>query len=331
MTISITVLMSVYNDKKYIKESILSVLNQTYKNFEFIIINDGSTDSSLEIINQFALSDSRIRVINKSNSGLYRSLNLGIQKARGEWISIIDSDDVYEPNKLESQYLFSKFNKSINLIGSHFTTINANGKKTKDYKVPTNEIQLKNNLSKKKLLFPHSSFFYKKELARKIKYRPEIFEVGSDYDFSLRFSEIGDLACMDLFLVRIRKHGQQISFSKSYTQLINSRVAQISHLLRKSGHDDPTDIKDSDKLFLKFLNFIKQDSKLRKLNNFQLFISQINYLLFDFNIKNFIKLILLVLKSPLIILNYIFFHFSDSQIENELIDKWIEEYNKVKK
>ena len=82
MTISITVLMSVYNDKKYIKESILSVLNQTYKNFEFIIINDGSTDSSLEIINQFALSDSRIRVINKSNSGLYRSLNLGIQKIR---------------------------------------------------------------------------------------------------------------------------------------------------------------------------------------------------------------------------------------------------------
>ena len=68
MTISITVIMSVYNAENFIKDSISSVLNQTYKNFEFIIINDGSTDSSPKIINQLALTDNRIKVINKTNT-----------------------------------------------------------------------------------------------------------------------------------------------------------------------------------------------------------------------------------------------------------------------
>ena len=303
MTIPITVLMSVYNDKNYIKESILSVLNQTFKNFEFIIINDGSTDSSLEIINQFALSDSRIKIVNKSNSGLYKSLNLGIELARGEWISIIDSDDVYEPNKLESQYSYSQLNQSVNLICSHFTTINEKGKKLKIYKIPTDQTLLKDNLSKKKLSFPHSSIFYKKKLAKIFKYRPEVFEIGSDYDLILRFSEIGDMASIGLSLVRVRRHSQQMSFSKGYTQLINSRIAQISHLLRKNGHEDPTNIKKSDNLFLKFSNFIKQDIELQQLNNFRIFILDLKYLLFNLNLKNFIKLFLLVMKSSLIILN----------------------------
>ena len=226
-----------------------------------------------KIINQLALSDSRIKIINKSNSGLYKSLNLGIELARGEWISIIDSDDIYEPNKLESQYSFSQLNKSINLIGSNFTTINGKGKKLKTYEIPTNQLILKDNLSKKKpSFFPHSSFFYKKELAMTNKYRPEIFEKGSgDYDFSLRFSEIGDLACIGLSLVRIRRHNQQMSVLKSYDQLINSSIAQISHLLRKNGHEDPTNIQKSEKLFLKFSNFIRQDVELQKLNNFRIF------------------------------------------------------------
>jgi len=110
MNIPITVLMSVYNSEHFLIDSINSVLNQTFTKFEFIIINDGSTDSSLKIINQFALSDNRIKVINKSNSGTYDCLNIGIERAKGEWISIIDSDDVYETNKLESQYSFSKLN-----------------------------------------------------------------------------------------------------------------------------------------------------------------------------------------------------------------------------
>ena len=311
MTISITVIMSVYNAENFIKDSISSVLNQTYKNFEFIIINDGSTDSSPKIINQLALTDNRIKVINKSNTGSYSSLNLAIEQARGEWISIIDSDDVYELDKLEKQYSFSKLNKSINLIGSRFSTINEKGKKLKNYEVPTDPIILKDNISKRKLSFPHSSFFYKKELAILNKYRGDVFKIGADYDFCLRFSEIGDVACIESFSVQIRRHRQQISHTeKGLRQLINARVAQISHLLRKKGYPDPVGLDINDKLYIQFYNFIKNDKELKILNNFQILIMQIKYLLLNLDFKSFIKLFYLIIKSPMIIFNYIIFYFT---------------------
>ena len=331
MNIPITVLMSVYNSEHFLIDSINSVLNQTFTKFEFIIINDGSTDSSLKIINQFALSDNRIKVINKSNSGTYDCLNIGIERAKGEWISIIDSDDVYETNKLESQYSFSKLNKSINLIGSNFITINDKGEKLKTYEVPTNQFILKDNLSKRKLFFPHSSFFYKKELAIINKYRAEIFPNGGDYDFSLRFSEIGNIACVDLFLVQIRKHNRQTSAKNSFRQLTYSRMAQISHLIRKKGYPDPLNQKKTDKSFIQFFNFLKLDKRLQRLNNFHLLKVQIKYLLLNLNLRSFIKLFLLIIQSPLTIIQYIIIHLSDKQIENRLVNQWINEYSKVKK
>jgi len=317
--------MSVYNGELFLKESISSVLKQSFAEFEFIIVNDGSTDSSLKIINQFALLDNRIRVINKLNSGSYDSLNLGIEQAKGEWISIIDSDDIYETDKLKKQYSFSKLNKSVNLIGSCFSTINEKGGKLKNYKVPTDQIILKDNLSKKKLSFPHSSFFYKKRLAILNKYRSNVFKIGADYDLCLRFSEIGDIACIESFSVRLRRHRQQISHTeKGLRQLINSRVAQISHLIRKKGYSDPIGLDINDKLYIQFYNFIKNDNELKKITNFQILIIQINYLLLNLDFKNFIKLFYLIIKSPLIILNYIMYHFSGKIIENELINKWIQ-------
>ena len=81
----ISVLMSVYNGEKFISQSINSILNQTYKNFEFLIVNDGSTDNSEKIIKSF--SDSRIIYLSKQNTGLTKSLNYGLKQAKGEYIA----------------------------------------------------------------------------------------------------------------------------------------------------------------------------------------------------------------------------------------------------
>lgn len=90
----VSVLMSVYNGERWLAESIESVLNQTFTDFEFLIVNDGSTDGSGEIINRYAEQDSRIHVFDKPNTGLADSLNYGIARAKGEWIARIDADDV---------------------------------------------------------------------------------------------------------------------------------------------------------------------------------------------------------------------------------------------
>ena len=123
----ISVLMPVYNGEQFLKEAINSILNQSFKNFEFIIINDGSGDKTEEIINSF--KDGRIKYIeNKKNIGLTKSLNIGIKEARGKYLSRMDADDIGLIKKLEIQYNFLENNTNIGIVGSAMFIIDDNGK-----------------------------------------------------------------------------------------------------------------------------------------------------------------------------------------------------------
>ncbi|MBX7043070.1 MAG: glycosyltransferase [Ignavibacteria bacterium] len=97
----LTVLMPVYNCEKYVSQAVRSVLNQSLSNFEFLIIDDGSTDKSPEVVKSF--NDERIRIIGKDHTGLADSLNMGLEFAKGEWIARIDADDIAVPKRLELQ------------------------------------------------------------------------------------------------------------------------------------------------------------------------------------------------------------------------------------
>ena len=111
----ISVVMSVYNGEKYLKRSIDSILNQTFKDFEFIIINDGSTDKSLEIIKSY--DDDRIVLIDQENKGLTKSLNIGIKTASGKYIARQDADDVSLPDRLKKQVDFLEVREDVVLLG----------------------------------------------------------------------------------------------------------------------------------------------------------------------------------------------------------------------
>jgi len=113
----VSVVLSVYNAEKYIAEAIESILTQSYKNFEFIIIDDGSTDGSLEIVKSY--DDERIILISRENKGLIASLNEGIGQAKGKYIARMDADDVSLPHRLERQVEFMEGNPSIGMSGSN--------------------------------------------------------------------------------------------------------------------------------------------------------------------------------------------------------------------
>ena len=105
----VSIIMPSYNTASYIKESIQSVLNQTYTNWELIIVDDCSTDETDEVIN--TITDSRIKYFkNKENSGAAMSRNKALREARGQWVAFLDSDDLWMPNKLEKQINFMKKN-----------------------------------------------------------------------------------------------------------------------------------------------------------------------------------------------------------------------------
>jgi glycosyltransferase involved in cell wall biosynthesis len=120
----ISVIMAVYNGEQYLNKAIDSILNQTYKNIEFIIINDGSTDKSLKIIRKYAKKDKRIVVVNHNNIGLTRSLNVGIDIASGEYIARMDADDISLTNRFSNFIKYIELNGGIDLYSTPAYIIN---------------------------------------------------------------------------------------------------------------------------------------------------------------------------------------------------------------
>jgi len=119
---TISVIMPVYNTEKYLQQSIESILNQTYKDFEFIIINDGSSDNSLSILEEYAETDSRIKIISRENKGLVYSLNEGISVANGKYIARMDADDISLPNRFMEQIKYME-NTNIDICGTYVEAI----------------------------------------------------------------------------------------------------------------------------------------------------------------------------------------------------------------
>jgi glycosyltransferase involved in cell wall biosynthesis len=124
---AITVLMSVYNGAFWLNEAITSVLNQTFTDFEFIIVDDGSTDQSLDIIKRFQQIDSRIVVISKPNTGLIDSLNCGSHRAQGKYIARMDADDICKLYRLQKQVEFLEANPKIALVSGAMEYIDEKG------------------------------------------------------------------------------------------------------------------------------------------------------------------------------------------------------------
>lgn len=236
----ISVLLSCYNGARWLDEAINSVLSQTFGDFEFIIVDDGSTDNSPEIIKRYAVQDARIVVIAKSNSGLADSLNVGIRQARGEWIARLDADDICEPARLEIQLAKARQNPGLVFIGSGLLEIDENGNALKIYHYPARHALLIRNLYTARKFPPHSSAFYRTDVVRSIgAYRSRIRR-AQDKDLWLRLSEAGQLTAMDEPLVKIRKHSGQISHDESgRRQIVDGRVAIVSYWLRYHGFPDP--------------------------------------------------------------------------------------------
>lgn len=252
---TITVLMSVFNGARWLDEAITSVLKQTFTDFEFIIVDDGSTDHSPEIIKRFQKQDPRIIVISKHNTGLADSLNCGIQKARGSWVARLDADDLCEPQRLEKQYQQAKTDPALVFIGSGLLVIDESGNPLKVYRYPTSHDELRKNLITARQFPAHSSAFYRTVISRSLGgYRTRI-KRAQDRDLWLRLSEVGRLASIDEPLVRNRKHPDQISHEESgKRQRIDSLVAMTSYWLRQFGCVDP--VASDEQEFELFRNWI---------------------------------------------------------------------------
>ena len=223
----VTVLMSVYNGEKYLREAIDSILGQTFKDFEFLILDDGSTDSSAEIIRSY--SDPRIRLIqNEKNIGLTRSLNKGLKLANAQYIARMDADDISLPERLEKQTAFLFKNLGYGVVGSSYYHIDGSGKRGPLIRVLTKNSEIQKEL-KKKNWFGHGSVMMRRDAVLEAGGYDERYKYAQDYDLWLRIAKAYRLANIEQplycwrvtpFCISERKKAEQ----KHYANLIILRA-----------------------------------------------------------------------------------------------------------
>lgn len=212
----VTVLMPVFSCEKYIRESINSILNQTYRNFEFIIIDDASTDLTVNFIMDF--KDERIKIIqNELNSGPSVSLNRGMLESKGKFLAIMHGDDIADSRRINSQVKYMISNPDVAVLGCQYLTINQSNKKI----ISKSRLPLHHDSIVASLLFAnpicHPTVMLRKESLANLglQYEHE-FRLCEDYDLWTRLALRGlKFHNLDIIGLSYRRHSQQASSAKS--------------------------------------------------------------------------------------------------------------------
>jgi glycosyltransferase involved in cell wall biosynthesis len=232
----VSVVMSVFNDELYVGEAVDSILNQTFWDFEFIIINDGSTDRTGEILSSYR--DNRIRLLDQKNRGLTPSLNRGLALARGEYIARMDGDDISDSTRLEKEVLFLDRNPDIGLVGTFIYRIDEQGRRISLYTFKTTFEEIRENLWVD-CPFCHPSVMFRKSCIDVVGLYREKVGPTEDYDLWFRITERFGAANIPepLHMFRINSHG--ITVSKRFDQLRYMRlVRMLAEERQKNGMDD---------------------------------------------------------------------------------------------
>jgi len=231
----ISVLMPVFNAEKYLREAIESILNQTFTDFEFIIINDGSTDGSKDVI--LSYSDPRIKYVeNETNLGLIQTLNNGIHLCRGQYIARMDADDISMPNRLKSQYHFMERHPEVGVCGTWAKVIDANNTVKDKIVNQTRPVFVSIHLLFSVPLV-HPSCFIRTTLLQKHPYHP--VSAAEDYDLWCCLNDLTQIANIPTFLLYYRWHESNVSNEQKLIQE-DSKKQIIRQELQKL-HLNPND------------------------------------------------------------------------------------------
>lgn len=212
--------MPVYNAEAFLRESIDSILNQSFAEFEFLIINDGSTDQSETIIKSY--TDKRIRLINNdTNLKLITTLNKGIELAKGEYIARMDADDISHPDRLKKQFEFLESHPEIGICGTWFESI---GQNKSVLKYPQDDTMIRIKMLYQ-CPFCHPSVMIRKTILAEnnLKYNPN-FAHAEDYELWTQLSRFTKFANIPEVLLKYRLHEANVSNKHSKEQRINTQI-----------------------------------------------------------------------------------------------------------
>jgi len=207
----VTVIMAAYNCEDYIAEAVESVIAQTYPHWELLCIDDCSTDGTRDVIARYVSADDRVRLLcNEENMGAAATRNRGIEAARGEYVAILDADDVSMPDRLERSLAAFRDHPEVVLVGSGARLIDGSGAD-------------KGIWHKHRLV--HSSVMVSRDTLAHVGGYDEFFRYGHDVDLYLRLSLLGPFCILGEPMVKYRRHGTGISLSHSIKQAAYGELA----------------------------------------------------------------------------------------------------------
>ncbi len=221
---AVSVLMPAFNAGEYLAIAVQSILNQTFADFELIIIDDGSTDESFKSI--ASIQDERVKIIrNRSNLGIVASRNLGLQAASAPLIACLDADDVALRSRLELQVAAFNSDPDLVLLGSSAYLIDGLGEPFGVMDVPSNESEIRHALYRSNK-FVHSTAMFRTNVIRTIGGYPSKYHLGEDYALWLRVAATYKIANLTTRLVKYRVHSGQISQQSILAMWLSTRLIQ---------------------------------------------------------------------------------------------------------
>jgi len=234
----ISVTMAVSNVERYLSRAIESVLSQTFTNFEFIIVDFGSSDRSREIVAAFAAKDRRIRGYQIPACTLPEARNAACSHARAPYIAVMDADDVCVPQRFQWEIEFLENNPSVGLVGGATEWIDASGTPLGIHEVPCGDSEIR-EVFPVRCPFWHPTIMVRREALQLVGGYRNAFVFAHDYDMELRVSDHFDCANLKQVVLHYRIHPAQVSLRKQQTQTMCKIAAQVSASARRSTQPDP--------------------------------------------------------------------------------------------
>lgn len=216
----ISVIIPAYNAADFIGETLDSILNQTVQQFEIIVVDDGSTDNTVEVVRGYAARDPRITLIQNNHGGACKARNTAIAAAKYPWVAAMDADDVARRDRFEVQLKAAEAHPEVVVWGSYLSQINTDGKTIGMIRVGPTTVEQFNSVDRTKqaIIVTNSSAMFKRDIALQAGCYDERLVAAQDTEFWDRMANYGPVVVIPEPLVSYRLHGQSISAKKFFKQ-----------------------------------------------------------------------------------------------------------------
>lgn len=227
--------MPVYNAEKYLSQAIESILDQTYKEFEFIVVDDNSTDGSWSIIQRFAKEHKKIRAYkNRKHLGICKTVNKAIQHAKGQFIARMDADDISLPRRLEKQVAYLTKQKNTVAVGTQCYIINAEGDVTGEKHFPTSHEEIQKYIFKFAPVQQPSLMINTKRLPKSAYLYNTTLETAEELDLLFKLFSYGKVENMTEKLLAYRIHNSNTSFKNIKKTFLSTILVRLSSLVHNT-------------------------------------------------------------------------------------------------